>query len=86
MVPKSPVTDPGPISSLLKQYKAAPLIGLEYIVEIVGEKGEPDYACLLCKFECKTRELMYHLLSAHHRLFYLVRNSKYEKFSKLKIF
>ena len=53
-------------------YKAAPLVGLEYIVEVLQQTGDPQYNCVMCKFISGPADIMYHLLSAQHRLFYLV--------------
>ena len=66
------IKDHGVLSSLLPLYKAAPLIGVQFIVEVLAGDEDPEYHCLLCKFKSGPSELMFHLLSAEHRLCYLV--------------
>jgi len=65
------IKDHGVLSSLLPLYKAAPLIGVQFIVEVLAGDEDPEYHCLLCKFKSGPSELMFHLLSAEHRLCYL---------------
>ena len=65
-------TDEGVLSSLLPLFQAAPLVGVEYIVEILVDNDDPIYSCLLCKFRADVKELLYHLMSAQHRMSYLV--------------
>lgn len=62
------------LSQLLPVYRAAALVGLEYALEVWWEgERDPRYFCLLCHFQCGILEFMYHILSAQHRLEYLVR-------------
>lgn len=77
------LTEPGVLAALLPLYKAAPLVGLEYVVEVHQDRGDPHHTCLLCRFESGTKDLMYHLLSAQHRLTYLV-NNKFNNIFNLK--
>ena len=60
------------LTSLLPLYKAAPLVGLQFVVEVLAGSAPPTYYCFLCKAELTLKELMFHLLSAEHRLSYLV--------------
>ncbi|XP_073978109.1 uncharacterized protein CG7065-like isoform X2 [Rhodnius prolixus] len=50
-----------------------PLIGLEYIVELVTseEESEPRYICLLCEKKGDPRSLMVHVTSQNHCLKYI---------------
>ena len=66
------LTDPGILSILLPKYKAAPLVGLEYILEVLQPRGDPAYYCAMCNFKTGPVDIMYHLISAQHRLNYLV--------------
>ncbi|XP_014254047.1 uncharacterized protein LOC106669237 isoform X2 [Cimex lectularius] len=61
------------IQKTLDSFKAAPLIGLEYIVELVSStgEGEPRYACLLCEKRGDPRSVMLHLTSQNHYLKYI---------------
>uniref|UniRef100_T1HY41 C2H2-type domain-containing protein n=1 Tax=Rhodnius prolixus TaxID=13249 RepID=T1HY41_RHOPR len=56
-----------------------PLIGLEYIVELVTseEESEPRYICLLCEKKGDPRSLMVHVTSQNHCLKYIVSNDLY---------
>jgi len=65
------ITDAGVLTSLLPLYKAAPLVGLQFVVEVLAGSAPPTYYCFLCKAELTLKELMFHLLSAEHRLSYL---------------
>ncbi len=68
LIPKTPV-----ILRALDKYQEAPLVGLEYLVEIIhGPNVDPTYECLLCMSSFNVREVMEDLLSAKHRLRYLV--------------
>ena len=66
------------LSQLLEKYRAAALVGLEFAVEVwwQGER-DPRHHCLLCNFQCGIMEFMFHLLSAQHRLNYMVRSSNW---------
>lgn len=50
-----------------------PLIGIEYIVELISteEEGEPKYICLLCEKKGDPRSVMVHLTSHNHALRYI---------------
>jgi hypothetical protein len=66
--------EPGLVSRLLPQYRVAPLVGTEFLLEVVNLEAEPAVSCFLCHFTCDLEGLMYHLLSARHRLAFLVNN------------
>jgi hypothetical protein len=67
-------SEPGLVSGLLPQYRVAPLVGTEFLLEVVNLEAEPAVSCFLCHFTCDLEGLMYHLLSARHRLAFLVNN------------
>jgi hypothetical protein len=67
-------SEPGVVSRLLPQYRVAPLVGTEFLLEVVNLEAEPAVSCFLCHFTCDLEGLMYHLLSARHRLAFLVNN------------
>jgi hypothetical protein len=73
--------EPGLVSRLLPQYRVAPLVGTEFLLEVVNLEAEPAVSCFLCHFTCDLEGLMYHLLSARHRLAFLVNNF-YEVFQQ----
>lgn len=61
------------IQDTLDNYTGGPLIGIEYIVELVSpEEGvEPKYFCLLCEKNGDPRSVMVHLTSHNHALRYI---------------
>jgi hypothetical protein len=65
-------TDPGVLSRLLPLYRVAPIIGVEFLLEVVNLEEEASCCCFLCHVSLDLEALMYHLLSARHRLAYLV--------------
>ena len=83
------LADPGPpgeddivpqeaaIQRLLDEFKEAPLIGIEYLVEVIGSgpKSDPTYRCELCNTTLTHGGVISCLISAAHRLNYLVRKS-----------
>jgi hypothetical protein len=66
--------EPGLLSRLLPLYRVAPLVGTEFLLEVVNLEAEPAVSCFLCHFICDLEGLVYHLLSARHRLAFLVNN------------
>ena len=69
LLPHEPV-----IYRLFDKFKEAPLIGLEYIVEIIhGPNVDPTYENLLTKTSLDSKDVISSLISAEHRLKYLVR-------------
>lgn len=61
------------LQSTIEKCKDTPLIGLEYILELViGEGKEPSYLCVLCEKRGDPRTIMDHITSYKHRLKYLV--------------
>ena len=63
------------IQSVLDNYKMSPLIGLEYLVELVDSSKEPQYNCMLCNKKGDPRTVMTHLTSQNHRMSYIVSAS-----------
>jgi len=62
------------IQRLLDDYKEAPLIGIEYLVEILSlDNAPPSYKCLLCDTNLDVNSVISCLTSSTHRLKYLKR-------------
>ncbi|XP_021914460.1 uncharacterized protein CG7065-like isoform X2 [Zootermopsis nevadensis] len=61
------------IQATLDNHKSSPLIGLEYLVELVpDERGkEPTYVCMLCDKKGDPRVAMAHIKSYNHRSKYI---------------
>lgn len=67
LIPHEPV-----IFKLFDKFRDAPLIGLEYLVEIIhGPNVDPTYECLLCKRQLEAQSVISCVVSANHRLKYL---------------
>jgi hypothetical protein len=65
------------IETIGKQ-QSKPLIGLEYVVELVDVNAkEPFYICTLCDKRCDPRNIMPQITSHRHRMKYLVRKCIY---------
>ena len=62
------------ILDALTRFKEAPLIGLEYVVEILRSRSEPIYKCMICRRTFESDELIGDVISTTHRLGYLVSN------------
>ena len=61
------------IRDKLEKYRDAPLIGLEYLVEIQSSRhSDPIFKCLLCKKTFDEDGVIPDLISPEHRLAYLV--------------
>jgi hypothetical protein len=66
------------VAPLLDKYRDAPLVGIEFIVEVApsanadGEDDEPAYHCFLCDRPTDVVGLIPCIISAEHRLAYLV--------------
>merc|ERR1712029_777753 len=75
------------IQTLLDDFKEAPLIGIEFLVEVEpGSNGpDPTYRCELCFTTLKHGEVITDLISSAHRLNYLDRYYPvvYQKFQKV---
>ena len=57
----------------LEEYRDAPLIGLEYLVEIQGSRhSDPVFKCLLCNKTFDEEGVIQDLTSPDHRYAYLV--------------
>ena len=59
------------LSRLLEKYTVGPLVGLEYVVEVLVGRSDPEYKCALCRISSNILFIMEHLLSANHRLAYM---------------
>lgn len=59
----------------LDRHKSSPLVGLEYLLEIVdNDTPEPSYTCVLCDKRGDPRTVMAHITSYNHRMTYLHRH------------
>lgn len=61
----------------LDKFKLSPLVGLEYIMELIpdaSEGGEPSYHCILCDKRGDPRTIMAHLTSYNHRVKFLEKH------------
>jgi len=67
------VPDRSLLSRLLEKYMVGPVIGLEYVVEILVGRADPEYRCTLCRIISNIMDLMEHLLSADHKLAFMAR-------------
>lgn len=86
LVPHEPI-----IYKVLDKFKDAPLIGLEYLVEIIhGPNAEPTYECLLCCTCLDSQGVISCMVSAKHRLrylekFYPIANGKFAQVPNIDI-
>eukprot|EP00095_Tigriopus_kingsejongensis_P011972 snap_masked-scaffold906_size82779-processed-gene-0.4 protein:Tk11972 transcript:snap_masked-scaffold906_size82779-processed-gene-0.4-mRNA-1 annotation:"conserved hypothetical protein" len=62
------------IQRILDQFRDGPLVGIEYVVEIIRPCNPPNYHCFLCDRDFDGASLISDLLSAEHRLNYLRAN------------
>ena len=71
---------------MLNKFQDAPLIGLEFLVEILhgpssagpsGGSTDPIYHCILCDKTFDAAGVISDVLSAEHRLAYMVRTRVY---------
>ena len=63
------------IQAMLNEFNDAPVIGLEFILEIVNDVSTnppPSYHCLLCNKSLESAGLISDVISAEHRIAYLV--------------
>lgn len=61
------------LQEMVDNYKEEALVGLEYIIELIGEHGkETSYMCILCDKREDSRTILLHLISQHHRQKFLV--------------
>ena len=75
LVPHEPI-----IFKLFDKFKDAPLIGLEYLVEIIpGPNVDPTYENLLTKTTLNAKDVISDVVSARHRLKYLVSNFDFDR-------
>ncbi len=69
---EAPATPAEPaIKRLLDAFRDAPVIGAEYVVEILRERDQPLYHCCLCDTNFDAAGIVSDLISARHRLQYL---------------
>lgn len=58
---------------ILSKYRTSPMIGLEYIIELImGERRPRTYHCALCDKICDTKDVIDHIKGYDHRCKYLV--------------
>lgn len=63
----------GDLQEMVDNYKEEPLVGLEYVIELIGESGnETAYMCTLCDKREDPRTVLLHLISQNHRQKFLV--------------
>ncbi|XP_063985808.1 uncharacterized protein CG7065-like isoform X2 [Diachasmimorpha longicaudata] len=63
------------IQTSLDRHQSSPLVGLEYLLELVdNESCEPSYTCVLCDKRGDPRTVMAHITSYNHRITYLNRH------------
>jgi hypothetical protein len=70
VIPAEPV-----LQRMLAKYKDAPVIGLEFVAEVLRENREPIYHCFLCNANLESTNVISDVISAEHRLKYLVSGS-----------
>ncbi|XP_024942506.1 uncharacterized protein CG7065 isoform X2 [Cephus cinctus] len=59
----------------LDRHRSSPLVGLEYLLELVdNDSCEPSYTCVLCDKRGDPRTVMAHITSYNHRVTYLNRH------------
>ncbi|XP_066588406.1 uncharacterized protein CG7065-like [Prorops nasuta] len=59
----------------LDRHRSSPLVGLEYLLELVdSDSCEPSYTCVLCDKRGDPRTVMAHITSYNHRITYLNRH------------
>lgn len=69
------ITTSTAIQMSLDRHRSSPLVGLEYLLEIVDpEINEPSYTCVLCDKRGDPRTVMAHITSYNHRITYLNRH------------
>ncbi|XP_012267486.2 uncharacterized protein CG7065-like isoform X2 [Athalia rosae] len=63
------------IQMSLDRHRSSPLVGLEYLLELVdSDLCEPSYTCVLCDKRGDPRTVMAHITSYNHRITYLNRH------------
>lgn len=69
------ITRPTAIQTSLDRHRSSPLVGLEYLFELVdADSCEPSYTCVLCDKRGDPRTVMAHITSYNHRIAYLNRH------------
>ncbi|CAG0903592.1 unnamed protein product [Darwinula stevensoni] len=75
---------PAIIQPFLEAFSYKPLVGLDYVLEMISDSGELLYNCLLCT-RCASRNILTsHLMGSQHRLSYMKKcfPSLIDKFKK----
>jgi len=67
------VPERGLLSRLLSLHQGAPLLGVDFVAEVLIGRSEPDYHCLLCSTAVTVREVVVHLSTASHQLAFLAQ-------------
>lgn len=67
------VPERGLLSRLLPLHQGAPLLGIDFVTEVLVGRSEPDYHCLLCSTAVTVREVVVHLSTASHQLAFLAQ-------------
>lgn len=63
---------------ILSKYRTSPMIGLEYIIELImGDRRPRTYHCALCDMICDTKDIIDHIKSYEHRCKYLVSDFEF---------
>ena len=69
---EAPLPAEAAIQQMVDDFKEAPLIGIEFIVEILVPNADPIYKCELCCTTLTAKTVISDLISSAHRLKYLV--------------
>ena len=59
------------VQDMLDQFSVSPLLGLEYLVEVLQQHLEPRYHCALCNYDTNMSDLISHLTSLNHILTFI---------------
>jgi hypothetical protein len=89
-IPKPYVPSEPLVKEFLDNFREAPLIGLEYIIEILRPRQDPIYKCMICKQSFDLAGLIADLVSVNHRMGYLklffpVAYSKFSKVPNIRV-
>ena len=59
------------LQEMVDQFTLCPLLGLDYVVEILAGHLEPSYHCAVCSVDITMSDLMHHLTSLNHVLTFI---------------
>ena len=59
------------LQEMVDQFSLCPLLGLDYVVEILAGHLEPSYHCAVCSVDITMSDLMHHLTSLNHVLTFI---------------